>query len=114
MFDPHQAEITVMQFTGHSLPVHQSMSVRQDFNPVPYCQLSPPTRFLPIDAIRMSHLLPVHHFGIACLAGSKVNIQQIVKKVKWMTLVEGDPKTPYSIATTPRSNSILCIAPFYT
>ena len=27
MFDRHQAEITVMQFTGHSLPVHQSMSV---------------------------------------------------------------------------------------
>ena len=27
MFDCHQAEITVMQFTGHSLPVHQSMSV---------------------------------------------------------------------------------------
>ena len=23
MFDRHQAEITVMQFTGHSLPVHQ-------------------------------------------------------------------------------------------
>ena len=27
MIDRHQAEITVMQFTGHSLPVHQSMSV---------------------------------------------------------------------------------------
>ena len=27
MFDRHQAEIAVMQFTGHSLPVHQSMSV---------------------------------------------------------------------------------------
>ena len=27
MFDRHQAEITVMQFTGHSLPVHQSMTV---------------------------------------------------------------------------------------
>ena len=25
MFDCHQAEITVVQFTGHSLPVHQSM-----------------------------------------------------------------------------------------
>ena len=31
MFDRHQAEITVMQFTGHSLPVHQSMSVPWDF-----------------------------------------------------------------------------------
>ena len=27
MFDRHQAEITVMEFTGHSLPVHQSMTV---------------------------------------------------------------------------------------
>ena len=27
MFNRHQAEITVLQFRGHSLPVHQSMSV---------------------------------------------------------------------------------------
>ena len=32
MFDRHLAEITVMQFTGHSLPVHQSMTVHWDFN----------------------------------------------------------------------------------
>ena len=31
MFDHHQAEITVMQFRGHSLPVNQSMSVPWDF-----------------------------------------------------------------------------------
>ena len=31
MFDRHQAEITVMQLTGHSLPVHQSMTVPWDF-----------------------------------------------------------------------------------
>ena len=31
MFDHHKAEITVMQFRGHSLPVHQSMSVSWDF-----------------------------------------------------------------------------------
>ena len=31
MFDCHQAEITVMQFPGHSLPVHQSKSVPWDF-----------------------------------------------------------------------------------
>ena len=31
MFDRYQAEITVMQFTGHSLPVHQSMSVPWEF-----------------------------------------------------------------------------------
>ena len=40
MFDRHRVEITVMQFTGHSLPVHQFLTVPWDFNPVPYCQPS--------------------------------------------------------------------------
>ena len=31
MFNRHQAEITVMQFTGHSLPVRQSLSVPWEF-----------------------------------------------------------------------------------
>ena len=31
MFDRHQAEITVMQLTGQSLSVHQSMTVPWDF-----------------------------------------------------------------------------------
>ena len=31
MFNRHQAEITVMQFTGHSLPVRQSMRVSWEF-----------------------------------------------------------------------------------
>ena len=40
MFDRHQAEITVMQFTGHSLPVHQSMSVPWElFYLIPFHQL---------------------------------------------------------------------------
>ena len=43
MFDRHRAEITVMQFTGHSLPVDQFVTVPWDFNPVPYCQPSSPT-----------------------------------------------------------------------
>ena len=42
MFGRHQAEITVMQFRGHSLPVHQFVTVSWDFNPVPYCQPSSP------------------------------------------------------------------------
>ena len=33
MFDCHQAEITVMKFRGHFLPIHQSMSVPWDFLP---------------------------------------------------------------------------------
>ena len=36
-----------------------------------YCQPSSPTRFLLITAIGMCHFLPVHHFGMACLARSK-------------------------------------------
>ena len=35
MFDRHQAEITLMQFRGHSLPVYQSMNVPWDFLPCP-------------------------------------------------------------------------------
>ena len=63
--------------------VHRSLSssasvyeCTMGFYLVPYCQPSPPTRFLLITAIGMCHFLPVHHFGMACLAGSKVNIQQ--------------------------------------
>ena len=72
----HQAEITVMQFTGHSLPVHQSMSVPWEFfTSSHFVSQFPPTRFPLITAIRMCHFLPVHHLGMAFLAGSKAKIQ---------------------------------------
>ena len=72
MFNRHQAEITVMQFRCHSLPVHQSMSVPWEFfSSSHFISQFPPTRFPLITAIRMCHLLPVHHFGMAFLAGSK-------------------------------------------
>ena len=72
MFNRHQAEITVMQFTGHSLPVHQSMSVPWEFfSSSHFISQFPPTRFPLITAIRMCHFLPVHHLGIAFLAGFK-------------------------------------------
>ena len=45
------------------------------FLPCPIFSAKPPTQFLLITAIGMCHFLPVHHFGMACLAGSKVNIQ---------------------------------------
>ena len=58
MLDHHQAEITVMQFTGHSLPVHQSMSVPWEFfTSSHFISQFPPTRFPLITAIRMCHLL---------------------------------------------------------
>ena len=65
--------------------VHRSLSsgasiyaCTMGFYPIPFCHPSPPTRFLLIIAIGMCHFLPVHRFGMACLAGSKVNIQQFV------------------------------------
>ena len=77
MLDRHQAEITVMQFTGHSLPVHQSMSVPWDFFiSSHFISQFLPTRFPLITAIRMCHFLPVHHLGMAFLAGPKAKIQQ--------------------------------------
>ena len=57
-FDHHRAEITVMQFTGHPLPVHQFVTVPWDFNPVPYCQPSSPTQSLPITGQRNMQLPP--------------------------------------------------------
>ena len=83
MFNRHQAEITVMQFTGHSLPVHQSMSVPWEFfSSSHFISQFPPTLFPLITAIRMCHLFPVHHLGMAFLAGSKgQNITQI-----WLSL----------------------------
>ena len=62
MLDRHQSEITVMQFTGHSLPVHQSMSVPWEiFTSSHFISQFPPTRFPLITAIRMCHFLPVLH-----------------------------------------------------
>ena len=62
MFNRHQAEITVMQFTGHSLPVHQSMSVPWEFfSSSHFISQFPPTRFPHITAIGMYHFFPVHH-----------------------------------------------------
>ena len=51
MFDRHQAKITVMQFIGHSLLVHQFVTVLWDFNPVPYCQ--------PSSSMPMEYALPL-------------------------------------------------------
>ena len=67
-FDHHRAEITDMQFIGHPLAVHQFVTVPWDFKPVPYCQPSSPT---PMECATSTV------FGMAFLAGSKVNIQHL-------------------------------------
>ena len=77
MFDRHQAEITVMQFRGHSLLVHQSMSIAWDFLPCSILSANFCLRdFFRLLAIGMCHFLPVHHFGMVYLARSKVKIHQ--------------------------------------
>ena len=82
MIARHSAEITVMQFTGHSLPVRQSMSVPWEFFSSPhFISQFPPMRFPLITDIRMCHFLPVHHLGVAFLAGSKAKIQQL--SISW-------------------------------
>ena len=57
-FHHHQVEITVMQFTGHPLPVHQFVAVLWDFNSVPYYQPSSPTQSIPITGQRNMQLPP--------------------------------------------------------
>ena len=58
MFDYHRLEITVMQFTGHPLAVHQFVTAPWDFNLVPYCQPSSPTQSLLITGQRNMQLPP--------------------------------------------------------
>ena len=69
----HQAETTVMQFGGHSLPVLQSMRVSWDiFTSSHFISQFPPTRFPVITAIIMCHFLPVHHLEWHFWPGQKV------------------------------------------
>ena len=73
MFNHHQAEITVMQFRGHSLPVHHSEVYHGNFScSSHFIHQFPPTRFPLITANRMCHLLPVHHLEWYFWPGQKV------------------------------------------
>ena len=73
MFGRHQAEITVMQFTGHSLPVHQFMTVPRDFTLSHIVSQARLRDFFPqLPSVCVTSAV----FRMACLAGSKVNVQQ--------------------------------------
>ena len=77
MFNRHQAEITVMQFRGHSLLVRQSMRVSWDiFTSSHFIGQFLPTRFPLMTAIRMYHFLPMHHLEWHFGPGQKVKTQQ--------------------------------------
>ena len=69
MFNRHQAEITVMQFRGAL--VYESI-MWFFFTSSNFIRQFPPTRFPPITAIRMCHLLPVHHLEWHFWPGQKV------------------------------------------
>ena len=103
MFDRHCAEITVMQFTVHSLPVHQFVAVAWDFNPVPYCQPSSPTP--------MEYALPLSLEWYVWRGRGSIYNNKLATEVK------GNPKAPFSIAIEPRCMegrySFPWIAPVY-
>ena len=54
MFNRHQAEITVMQFTSHSLPVHQSMSVSWALP-------------CPISSAKSTHVISFDYWPLECV-----------------------------------------------
>ena len=84
MFNCHQAEITVMQFRGHSLPVHQSMSVPWEFfSSSHFISQFPPTQFPLLTAIGMCHFLLVPHFEwhFARAEGQNITVAQPYMKV---------------------------------
>ena len=79
----HRVEITVMQFTGHSLPVCQSMSVPWEFfTSSHFISQFLPTRFPLITAIGMCHFLSVHH--LEWHFGPGQNIIKAINKVRMM------------------------------
>ena len=99
MFNRHQVEITVMQFRGHSLPVHQSMSVPWEiFSSSHFISQFLPTRFPHITAIGMCHFLPVHHFEwhFARAEGQNITLLCIIY---YHTLQHWDSVTKYEIAS---------------
>ena len=85
MFNRHQAEITVMQFTSHSLPVRQSMSVPWEFfTSSHFISQFPPTRFPLITAIRMclpSGASPWNGFFGRVKRSKYNNLQEISQKI---------------------------------
>ena len=59
MCNRHRAEITVMQFTGHSLPVHHFVTARWDFYHiyiVPYCHPSCILHLIPFNCVQPNEL----------------------------------------------------------
>ena len=88
MFNCHQAEITVMQFRGHSLPVHHSVVEHWDLHLVPYYQPKSTHAisfdYWPLECVTHA---TAHHLGIAFLGR-----------------VEGEGKLKIQTSSTPIKN----------
>ena len=69
MIDRHPAEITVMQFTGHSLPVHQSMSVSWALP-------------CPISSAKSTHAISFNYWPLECVTSFRC-----IKIQHWNPLV---------------------------
>ena len=89
MFDRHQAE---MQFTGHSLPVHQSMTAPWDFT----------LSHIVSQARLRQWNMQLRVFGMACLAGSMVNIQH-----SYHTVIYGDKHPDRLISSSSGDDSTI-------
>ena len=67
---------------------------------------------------RAPELEPHHQMQMLIHLSLSLSLSLSVSKIKLATVIEGDPKTPFSIATTSRCtgghNSILWIAVFYS
>ena len=103
-----------MQFRGHSLPVHQAMSVSCEFLPCPISSANFRLRdFFRLLAIGMGLFLPVHHFGMAYLAGSKVKIQQFIVDVIIPALLLFCCKKSINYGFTQHMESRICRDPTF-
>ena len=64
MFNRHQAEITVMQFRGHSLPVHHSVVAQWDLSITGHWNVSLPSSASPWNSIFGPGRRSKHYTGI--------------------------------------------------
>ena len=90
MFNRHQAEITVMQFRGYSLPVHDyNGTMKPSPCPISYALIRPRDLFRLL-AVGMCHFLPVYYLGIAFLGlgrRSKYNTLSLPPGLIWLKVV---------------------------
>ena len=95
MIDRHPAEITVMQFAGHSLPVHQSMSVSWALP-------------CPISSAKSTHAISFDYWPLECVTSFRcITLNGILGRV------EGQNITIWETMETLEANSHLCLVNFF-